>query len=223
MKKFLSLLYPDSSCPLAGAAEPPDLGYNLSYLRVHSLADATPQLQSALAVNHSCVLDLRYATASDESIAALRTALAAHPSDSPLFILIGPATPSNVLGAIDPPAHGSFITLGIAGSQPAPRIMVRTDAETDRLAYDAFDHGTPLADLISGKIDKDRYDEATLVHEFKSGNPEPEPPLSPDPTKAKDSVDADKSNLQPGRAAQGSGFAARAESPSGLASLPALI
>jgi hypothetical protein len=173
---------------------PPDLGNNLSYLRVHSLADAAPALQSALSVKHACVLDLRYATASDESIAALRAALAGHPAEAPLFILISPATPASVIAAINPAAPATFITLGIAGSRPSPKITVKTGAEIDRQAYDAFDTGTPIADLISGKIDKDRYDEATLVQEFKNGNTDPEPPLLPDPTKSKSLTGADKSS-----------------------------
>ena len=45
--------------------------------------------------------------------------------------------------------------------------------------------GTPVETLISGKIEKDRYDEATLVQEFKNGNPEAAPPQPPDPTAAK--------------------------------------
>jgi len=191
MKQILPLLFLLLPA-LIFAREPTDLGYNLSYLRVHSLAEATPELQSALAVKHACVLDLRYATASDESIEALKTALEGYPAESPLFILVSPETPSALVGAINPSAKPMVITLGTAGSQPSPRITVKTDAETDRRAYDAFDKGTPLTELISGKIDKDRYDEATLVHEFKNGNPDAEPPLTPDPTKSKGVPAADK-------------------------------
>lgn len=158
------------------AGEPADLGYNLSYVRVHSLTDATPALQSALSVKHACVLDVRYATATDESISALRTALAGHPTDAPLFILISPATPASVIEAVNPATPVTYVTLGVAGSHPSPKITVNTAPETDRAAYDAFEHGTPIATLISGKIDKDRFDEATLVQEFKNGNPDPESP-----------------------------------------------
>ena len=174
---FLFLLLP----ALAHAAEPPNLGYNLTYLRVHSLEAALPELQTQLAEKHASVLDLRYVTASDESAAALHAALAAHPADMPLFVLISPDTPAAILQVIEPLNHDKVITLGVAGSHPAPRIIVKTSAKTDRQAYDAFDHGTPLAELISGKIEKERFDEATLVHEFKNGNPDPEPPEAPDP------------------------------------------
>ena len=156
------------------AGEPTDLGYNLSYVRVHSLADSAPALQSALSVKHACVLDVRYATATDESISALRTALAGHPAETPLFILISPATPVSVLEAVNPPTPVTYVTLGVAGSKPSPKITIKTGAEIDREAYDAFEHGTPITELISGKIDKDRFDEASLVQEFKNGNPDPE-------------------------------------------------
>ena len=201
MKLFFPILFLAVTAA-ARAGEPADLGSNLSYLRVHSLAEAAPELQPALAVKHACVLDLRYASASDEAIAALRTALASHPADSPLFILVSPATPAGVTDVITPSGENKFITLGVTGSHPSPRIEVKTDAATDRAAYDAFDHGTPLTELISGKIEKDRYDEATLVHEFKNGNTDPEPPLAPDPTKPKNPVPPGKTNELPANATE---------------------
>jgi len=173
------------------AVEPTALGNNLSYVRVHSLDDSAADLRSKLSAKHAFVLDLRYVTANDESVGVLKTALAAHPAEAPLFILVSPATPAGVIGALTVKS-GTLVTLGVAGSESSPQIAVRTEAETDRRAYDAFDNGTPLDALISGKIEKDRYDEATLVHEFKNGNSEPEPPLSPDPTKLKIASGSDK-------------------------------
>ena len=179
---------------LALAAESPDLGNNLAYLRVHSLADSDPELKAALALKHAYVLDVRYATATDDAIAALKNSLATHPTDAPLFVLISPATPAGIIEVINSPTHAKLITLGIAGTQPAPRIEVRTSPETDRAAYDAFDHGKSLIELVTGKMEKDRYDEAALVHEFKNGNPDPESALSVDPTKSKTANGADKSD-----------------------------
>lgn len=178
--RFVLLLVP----AFALAAEPPDLGNNLAYLRVHSLADSSAELKAALALKHAYVLDLRYATATDEAVAVLKTALATHPQDAPLFILVGPATPGALINAINGPTRAKLVTLGIAGTLPTPRVEVRTSPETDRAAYDAFDHGKSLNELVSGKIEKDRYDEATLVHEFKNGNPDPEAALS-DATKSR--------------------------------------
>lgn len=184
---FIFLLLP----AFALAAEPPNLGSNLAYLRVHSLADAMPELQIQLAEKHASVLDLRYATATQESTTALRDVLTARPADMRLFILISPATPGAVLEMIGPLVHDKLITLGVAGSQPAPRIIVKIDAKTDRQAYDAFDHGTPITELISGKIEKDRFDEAALVKDFKNGNTDAEPPSLPDPSQPDDTADSD--------------------------------
>lgn len=169
-------------CLLSSGTELTDLGQGLSYLRIHSVTDAEVALRKAVPGAGALVLDLRYATAGDESAAALQTALAGRSPNNPLFILVSPATP---------PALGSVIsaspalTLGAAGSLPAPKVVVQTDAATDRRAYDALEAGTPLAKLISGKIEKERFDEATLVQEFKNGNPDAAPAPTPDPTAAK--------------------------------------
>lgn len=169
-------------CLLSSGTELTDLGQGLSYLRIHSVTDAEVALRKAVPGAGALVLDLRYATAGDASSAALQTALAGRSPNNPLFILVSPATP---------PALGSVIsaspalTLGAAGSLPAPKVVVQTDAATDRRAYDALEAGTPLAKLISGKIAKERFDEATLVQEFKNGNPDAAPAPTPDPTAAK--------------------------------------
>ncbi len=163
----------------ANAAELTDLGQGLSYLRVHSLGDSEKALRSAVPGAGALVLDLRYATANAESAGTLNAALAGHPASSPLFILVSPATPSAIIAAI---TQSSALTLGAPGSSPAPKVVVQTDPATDRRAYDALETGTPLATLISGKIEKERFDEATLVKEFKNGNPDAEPPPLPDPT-----------------------------------------
>lgn len=171
------LLAPRSFSAPAG---PVDLGHNLSYLRVHSLADSAPQLRSALSAGRPFVLDLRYASAGDESLAVLRTALARHPRGTELFILISGATPAAVVEAVSQ-APGACISLGATSTRSA-RIEVRTDPAADRRAYDALEAGTPVAALISGKLEKERFDEATLVQEFKNGNHDAEPPAGPDPT-----------------------------------------
>ena len=160
----------------ARAAELTDLGQGLSYLRIESLADSAKALNSAAAGTKALVLDLRRVTASDESIGALRAALATRTApNAPLFILVSPATPEAVARSI----HQSplpVLTLGVAGSLPAPKVVVHIDAASDRLAYDALTSGATISELISGKIPKDRYDEASLVQEFKNGNHDAEPP-----------------------------------------------
>ncbi len=175
MKRLLLLFSSLSLLAFASGEKPADLGSSLSYLRVHSLGDAATALPSALAANHACVLDLRYTTASADATGALRTALIQRPADSPLFILISPATPRVVIDTING-TPGSFLTLSFLSSRSAMHLTVKTDAATDRRAYDAFDAGTPVETLISGKIEKERFDEATLVEEFKNGNPDAAPP-----------------------------------------------
>jgi len=157
------------------ATELTDLGQGLSYLRVHSPADPF----KAAAGGGALVLDLRYATADETSAAELKSALAARPANAPLFILLSPSTPP-VLAPIV--RQSPALTLGIAGAFPAPKVVVRTDAAADRKAYDALETGASLATLISGKVEKECYDEASLVQEFNNGNPDPEPPPAPDPT-----------------------------------------
>ncbi len=176
-------------CSLSSGTELTDLGQGLSYLRIHSVAGSEAALRKAVPGAGPLVLDLRYATAGDDSPAALKTALAGRSPNNPLFILVSPATPP----VLDPVISASpALTLGAAGSLPAPKVVVQTDATTDRRAYDALDAGTPLAKLISGKIEKERFDEATLVQEFKNGNPDAEPPPTPDPTVAPTAGTLDK-------------------------------
>jgi hypothetical protein len=157
------------------ATELTDLGSGLGYLRLHSPADPV----KAAASSGALVLDLRYATADDASAAALKTALAGRPAGAPLFILVSPATPAVLAPVI---SASPALTLGVPGSAPAPKVVVHTDAAQDRRAYDAFEAGTPVDKLISGKIEKERFDESTLVQEFKDGNPDAAPPTPPDPT-----------------------------------------
>jgi hypothetical protein len=178
----------------ADTGETTSLGFELSYLRVHSLAEAMPTINSAFSASRALVLDLRYATVSDESAGTLKTLLAERAPDSELFILVSPATPSSMADALTS-AAGNWVTLGVKESQPTPKIIVKTTAEIDRRAYDAAAAGTPVEKLISGKIEKDRFDEATLVQEFKNGNPDGEPPTSRPPGGP---AKADPAKVQPG-------------------------
>lgn len=150
------------------ATEPTDLGQGLSYLRVHTLED----LGKAAPLPGALVLDLRYDIADNLPAATLSQALARRPTGEPLFILVSPATPARFAPIID---QSAALTLGAPGTKPAPKVGVQTDAATDRRAYDALDTGNSLPRLVTGKIKKERFDEATLVHEFNNGYPETEP------------------------------------------------
>src|SRR5690606_27958895 len=108
-----------------------------------------------------------------------------------LLVLVSPETPEGLNEALRA-APGKLLTLGPADSKPRPTVMVGTDAKADRLAYDAFENGIPISTLISGKVEKERFDEATLVKEFRDGNPYAEPPPPSDPTNPDSEASPDK-------------------------------
>jgi hypothetical protein len=168
-------------CSLSAATELTDLGQGLAYLRIHSVADSEAALRKAIPGTGALVLDLRYATANDTSAAMLKTALAGRSTGALLLVLVSPATPvalAPVLSA--PPA----LTLGAPGSVPPPKVVVQTEVAADRRAYDALDAGTEISKLVTGKIEKDRFDEATLVKEFKNGHDTDSPGGRPEQTPA---------------------------------------
>lgn len=184
---------------LAGAAAAPpaaspgpvrDLGQGLSYLRVGAVARA-PELGATLRAVPALVLDLRQATVVTGDAADLARALTARTARGPLFVLVSPATPPALAAALDQLPTGSVI-LGVPGSQPPPQVVVSQTPAEDQRAYAALDAGRTLDELISGKLEKERFDEAALMQEFKQGGaaasaaepaPEPEaetaPPAAP--------------------------------------------
>lgn len=187
MRHFSLLLLSLFALALARAATPAapvDLGQGLSYLRMRSLGDDAAAL--AALKPGALVLDLRHASANAETTTGFAAALAKLKGNDPVIVLVSPATP-RVLAAELEKSPTRLLVLGTADAQPTPTVAIETTAEADRAAYDAFETGTPLEKLITGKIEKERYDEATLVAEFKSGQSLPvsedstEPALSPQP------------------------------------------
>ncbi len=172
MRLLLSVLCILSSVvgPLARAAEPLELASDLAYLRVHSAVVEREAITAALAQSRALVLDLRYPQDERGADETLRQALAGRPIGTRLYVLVSPATPVPVVGVIAS-NPGRLVTLGVKGSKPEPKVAVLQTVEDDRRAYDAHTGGTSLADLISGKIDKERFDEASLVLGFKNGVP----------------------------------------------------
>jgi hypothetical protein len=189
MKLLLAALCSLLLAPCFFASELADLGQGLGYLRVHHLDEAVKPLAGSNAI----VVDLRHTSAAPGSVAPFAAALAARPAGTQLFVLVSPATPAAVASAL----QGRLVTLGIKGSQPEPSVVVQQTPEADRLAYEALASGTALADLISGKIEKERYDEASLVQEFKGGNLDAKPPTL-SPTEGPGNAQA-KSNESPAR------------------------
>ena len=160
--------------PRSSATEVADLGQGLTYLRVNSLTKSAVDLNAALLRPAALVLDLRY-TADEPAGADLLRVLNSQPAKPTLYVLVSPATPASVAGILTSTST-RLVTLGVKDSHPAAQIVVEQTAAADRAAYAALESGTRLAQLISGKIEKERFDEATLVHEFKSGNHDAHPP-----------------------------------------------
>ena len=178
---FLLVLILSTAAILAHATELTDLGEGLSYLRVHALDESAKGLAAAIRERDFLVLDLRYVTTVSNSAELLGTALKAREAKPPVFILVGPVTPP-ALGESLASVGSKIVTLGIKESVPAPQVVIDQPADADRRAYAALDAGKPLADLISGKITKERYDEAALMKEFSAGNNTETTPAKPDPT-----------------------------------------
>ena len=178
---FVLFLVLSCLAPSARATELTDLGAGLSYLRVHAVAESAKGLTAAVRESDFLVLDLRHATSSAEAADLLRTALIAREGKPPAFVLVSPATPPAIAESLTLVAN-KCITLGIKNSIPTPQVIIEQSADADLHAYEALDSGQPLVSLISGKIGKDRFDEAELMKEFNNGNPNAAPPPPPNPT-----------------------------------------
>ena len=172
----------------ARATELTDLGEGLSYLRVHALDDSAKGLTAAIHERNFLIVDVRHATGTAASADVLRTALNARELKTPVFILVGPATPIALAESLMAIAN-KCLTIGVKDSIPTPQVIIDQPAATDRLAYEAVDSGQLLASLISGKISKDRFDEVALMKEFANGNINAAPPPPPNPTAKPASTD----------------------------------
>jgi hypothetical protein len=185
-KTLAFFLFATLTAVVVRAAGPIDLGQSLSYFRVHTETSDEKQIGEALAANRALVLDLRYASATKADAGAFGQALAKRKGSEPLFVLVSPETPLSLAEALSV-SPAKFVTLGVHGSLPTPAVVVEQSARDDHRAYEAFESGQPLPELISGRITKDRYDEASLMNDFRSGNLNAEPPAEPDPTATPDS------------------------------------
>jgi hypothetical protein len=180
LRPLLLLVVGLALAPLLRATELTDLGEGLSYLRVQSLGESAQAVHAALADQRALVLDLRRTTASPEAAPALADSLARRAAGL-LLVLVSPDTLEELAAVLEKLPRGA-LTLGVEGSRPTPGLVVAQPAETDRRAYAAADGGMPLDALITGRLGKERYDEAALVREFSSGIVHPARPAEPDLT-----------------------------------------
>jgi hypothetical protein len=155
-------------CAPARAADVVEIAPDLGYLRVHSIVLEREAIAAALLKPRALVLDLRYPLDERDAGETLRQELSSHPAKPRLYVLVSPATPVPVVGAVAA-SPARLTTLGVKGARPEPQVVVLQSPADDRRAFEAHTAGAPLADLISGKINKERFDEATLVQEFRLG------------------------------------------------------
>jgi hypothetical protein len=180
MKALLSALLAAATAFAAPppAAPPAEVAPGLAYLRVRDVAAEAGPLAAALAPGRALVLDLRGARAGGNDAAAFAGALAARTGRQALLVLVGPDTPA---GLVPERLPAGVVTLGVADARPRPQVVVAQEPDADRRAFAALDGGRPVEDLVGGRLDKERFDEASLVREFENGNAGAEPPPAPDP------------------------------------------
>lgn len=159
------------------AAEITDLGEGLAYLRVEDAAtSALPPIDGSYA------LDLRRTAASTPADAGRLRPFLAEPG-SVRFVLVSPDTAAAVLALLEARSP-AVITLGPAGTLPAPDIGIAVSLDEDRRAYTAHTEGTPLELLIRPDIPKTRRDEAALLRNRANGGNGPAEPEEPPPANA---------------------------------------
>jgi hypothetical protein len=178
--KYLSLVFLLLAAPLLGAADTPAgpaatngaaqaIEHNLSYRRVHTLPDDLPALSGP--ATGTLVLDLRFVPASPEAAAAFSAWLKSRARpQAPVLVLVNPGTAPALLAPLAPAGvPPGVVSIGPEMSDAVPDVGLTLAAGADRAAYDAFEHGTSLADLISPRIDKVRHDEAAMARERAAG------------------------------------------------------
>ena len=154
---------PASPAPSVGAAQV--IERNLAYRRVHTLPDDLPALAGTAA--GGLVLDLRFVSATPPAADAFAAWLKARARpQAPVLVLINAGTAPALLAPLTAPGvPPGVVSVGPEMTDAVPDVGIAVEPGADRAAYDAFEHGTALADLISPKIDKVRHDEAAMARE----------------------------------------------------------
>ena len=156
------------------------LAPHLAYLRVHVLPDDLPA--APLSASGTLVLDLRFVSAGPDAASAFATWLNARARpQSPVLVLINRETSPALLTLLTtPPLPAGMVSLGAAAPGVRPDIALSLDADADRAAYEALEHGTSIDELINPKVEKIRHDEAAMARERAAGinsETDEEPPL----------------------------------------------
>jgi hypothetical protein len=155
----------ETSAKKAGQA----LGPNLSYLRVHTLPG--DQAALAAAAPGTLVVDLRFAAADTETAATFFGWLKSRARvPAPVLVLMNSETSSALLALFrEDRLPAGVVTLGNASPGIALDVPMEVTLAADRAAYDAFEHGANLEELVNPRIDKIRHDEAAMARERAAG------------------------------------------------------
>jgi len=172
-----SFLFPALAFVLAAraawAAAPADLGQGLLYCRVHALPADLPAASTG---KSAVVLDLRYTMTDDTGATAFSAWLGFRTAIHPVFILVNAGTGPALLHALaGRPVPSGVVALGPPLPAFTPDVPLKISSDTERRAYDALDHGATIESLIVEKIDKPRYDEASMVKDHVSDSEQPAP------------------------------------------------
>ncbi|HTQ29970.1 MAG TPA: hypothetical protein VMI53_02065 [Opitutaceae bacterium] len=168
---FLPLLF-FTGLGAARAAPPVDLGEGLLYCRIHALPADLPTAETGK--KSALVLDLRYVATDNAGATALAAWLSFHPAGQPLLVLVNADTSPALLRLLAAPsAPPGVVTLGPPQPDLTPDVPLNSSPATERRAYDALDHGATIESLTVEKIDKPRYDEATMVKDHVSDSAPP--------------------------------------------------
>ena len=149
--------------------DPADLGHGLRYLQL--AAGTSDSAFAAALAAPALVLDLRLAPADSVAETRLRELLTNRAAPRPLFLLLGPATPTALRAAIPGNAPG-VLTLAAKDAGFAASVAIAVEPARDRAAAEAIAAGRPPRELVEEKIEKDRYDEARLARDHANGRHE---------------------------------------------------
>ena len=162
----------------AGAATPPtppatnaaqgrerDLGQGLIYHRLQSLPLDLPPKEGPLAP--VCVVDLRYLKTDPAGAAAFGFWIGGRATPrAPVFVLANDVTDGALLAAVRThAASGAVILIGVPGINFQPDVAVKSTADAERQAYEAFERGVTMASLLTDNPGKVRFDETSLGKE----------------------------------------------------------
>ncbi len=139
-----------------------DLGQGLVYVRVRELPADLPERPAGRAA--ACVLDLRYVAATAEATELVMAwTNFRSTARAPVIILANTETSAPLRAALATHAKSSgIVVVGVPGADFRPDMAVKSTAEQERRAYDAFAQGMSLTRLTTDNPDKVRNDEASL-------------------------------------------------------------